>query len=74
MADSERSPKDKEARRAFLKSYSVPTPYFDMLRDHYLEKIDIIEETIAWELECTEACVNQSDIINISSIARKIGS
>ena len=51
-------PKDKEARRAFVKAYTGPTTYFDMLRDRYLENIDIIAETMAPELECPEQGTN----------------
>lgn len=50
-------PKDAQARRAFLGTYSGPTPYFDMLRDHYLEKGERLNDLLEKQAECIEACV-----------------
>ena len=50
-------PKDAQARRAFLQGYSGPSPYFDMLRDHYLEKGEQLSELLEKQEACIEACV-----------------
>ena len=49
-------PKDPEARREFLRTYSGPSPFFDILRDNYLSKMDHMAEIARRELDCAEAC------------------
>ena len=51
-------PRDVETRRAFLSSYSGPSPYFDMLRDHYIQNIDRFDEMKSIERQCVEDCLN----------------
>lgn len=50
-------PRDEEARRAFLKSYSGPSSFFDALRDNYLENGSRLKELTQAEMDCVDACV-----------------
>lgn len=52
-------PRDTETRRAFLSSYSGPAPFFDMLRDHYLDHIDRLDDLVRMAEERTEACLKR---------------
>lgn len=52
-------PKDETARRAYLEQYVGPSPFFDDLRDHYLEKAEFLSDMQAREMECVEACLKK---------------
>ena len=49
-------PRDRDARRAFLAEYSGPTPFWNDLRDSYLEYGDRLAELIEAEMACVDAC------------------
>ena len=50
-------PKDAQARQDFLKSYSGPSPFFDALRDNYLENGSRLKELTQAEMDCVDVCL-----------------